>query len=372
MRFPITLTNPSLFSIKETARSGRGVYADLPIVKGTLLLETPDIAGKVIYREYRKEVCSQCFKYDRGREWKLRNAVTGVVFCSEACNANWSAEDESNDRVLSTALAAIEAIGKSGKSKPVDIDEDQENGTSHRPTAAEISAAWDNAEETAIRIMAARNSERPTKADRRVLTQAMAAAPYRDVLAFFLTGTICATLTPKLWSDVLELASDDEPYPSAFILHTHTTSYLHLLASLPLYILPQIRPERLRSLAQQSAHNAFNIWSQDLNLTPDSIGDTPDTEAGGAAGGSECLGYGVWPYASYFNHSCAPNVRKQRVGQTWKFSADRDIVPGEELCITYLGGDEKEMTKDDRLARLRFNWGFVCGCARCSEGAVRV
>ncbi|KAH0023919.1 hypothetical protein KCU78_g5247, partial [Aureobasidium melanogenum] len=61
MSAPASLHASTIFAVRETAESGRGVYATQFIPKGTLLFETAEIAASVIYREYWKEVCSQCF-----------------------------------------------------------------------------------------------------------------------------------------------------------------------------------------------------------------------------------------------------------------------------------------------------------------------
>ncbi|KAH0017121.1 hypothetical protein KCU78_g7626, partial [Aureobasidium melanogenum] len=61
MSAPASLHASIIFAVRETAESGRGVYATQFIPKGTLLFETAEIAASVIYREYWKEVCSQCF-----------------------------------------------------------------------------------------------------------------------------------------------------------------------------------------------------------------------------------------------------------------------------------------------------------------------
>lgn len=358
MPFPSSLTASALLEIRETAESGRGVYASQWIPKGTLLLETAEIAAKVIYREYRKEVCTQCFRYDRGRDWKVRHSVAGVVFCSQQCHDDWVKQSGNNESTVATALEALEALGKRGKQ----VDEWEDLCETARPTKEEIETAWKQAEETATRIRSARCSERPHKSDCRALTQALAAPPLRDILSYLMSGTLNAVLEPNLWNDVFELADDHTPYPSPEALQFYITSYHHILACCPTSLVPGVQSDIVRTLARKSAHNVFNIWSQDPTAETGEETSAP----GSAAGGSECLGYGLWPAASYFNHSCAPNVRKRRTGNMWQFWADTDVEAGQELCITYLGGDEKDMSREERLAKLKLHWGFPCGCIRCS------
>ena len=77
------------------------------------------------------------------------------------------------------------------------------------------------------------------------------------------------------------------------------------------------------------------------------------------------MGYALYPSASYFNHSCKPNVAKVRVGNTWRFWVPKDVARGEQLCISYLGGDEKDLTTAERRVRLKDVWSFVCECEGC-------
>jgi hypothetical protein len=52
---------------------------------------------------------------------------------------------------------------------------------------------------------------------------------------------------------------------------------------------------------------------------------------------SLCIGYGVYPTASYFNHSCAPNATYRRdhakTGALFDFCVLSDVAAGAELCI---------------------------------------
>ena len=113
-------------------------------------------------------------------------------------------------------------------------------------------------------------------------------------------------------------------------------------------------PTDLRALVESTAYpflsrhlsNSFGIW--ELPITPD----------------SENLGSAMYPSASYFNHSCEPNVLKIRQGRTVQFVASRDVSKGEELCISY-GHTEREVT--ERRQMLRDWWGFQCDCIRCKR-----
>ncbi|KAL1745927.1 hypothetical protein HDZ31DRAFT_73245 [Schizophyllum fasciatum] len=105
-------------------------------------------------------------------------------------------------------------------------------------------------------------------------------------------------------------------------------------------------PATLRAVLARDHANAFGIFDAQ------------------EAGESEMLGWAVYPAGSYFNHDCAPNVRKQRAGRTLRFLTTRAVAAGAELCISYVD------TADGRTARralCREHWGFECVCKRCQE-----
>ncbi len=102
---------------------------------------------------------------------------------------------------------------------------------------------------------------------------------------------------------------------------------------------------------------------------------------------SECLGFAVYPVASFFNHrewipytytmprtlvdldssDCSPNVRKVRDGRTLRFLTACAIKENEELCISY--GHVEGMDWSARQKELLDGWYFSCRCSRCrSEG----
>jgi len=68
--------------------------------------------------------------------------------------------------------------------------------------------------------------------------------------------------------------------------------------------------------------------------------------------------------ASFFNHSCVPNVADHAVGPNGiiAFMAERDIAAGDELFISYAAvSDAREL----RQERLSLQYGFACRCDRC-------
>ena len=62
---------------------------------------------------------------------------------------------------------------------------------------------------------------------------------------------------------------------------------------------------------------------------------------------------------------CLPNVRKERLGRRLRFITTKDVVAGDELCISY--GQVDAMDWAQRQKELRDGWFFDCRCSRCLE-----
>lgn len=103
VRHPPTLAT-ALFDVKEAKGAGYGVFSTHDIPSQTELLISSSPSACVIYRTFRKEVCAWCFKYERGRNWKVKLTITaredgdrppaasnggGMVFCCEDCRNAW-------------------------------------------------------------------------------------------------------------------------------------------------------------------------------------------------------------------------------------------------------------------------------------------
>eukprot|EP01121_Diplochlamys_sp_Union-15-3_P000214 TRINITY_DN1020_c0_g2_i3.p1 TRINITY_DN1020_c0_g2~~TRINITY_DN1020_c0_g2_i3.p1 ORF type:complete len:409 (-),score=57.91 TRINITY_DN1020_c0_g2_i3:87-1313(-) len=114
------------------------------------------------------------------------------------------------------------------------------------------------------------------------------------------------------------------------------------------YLLPddvQMDEDELLDLYCKHRVNMFGVW-----------GDS-----------GECLGYGVYPRASFFNHSCWPNVtfykNKTSKSPFLDFVSVYSIPRGTEVCISYI--DISEGLKPRRFT-LKDKYFFHCECDRCS------
>ncbi|TDZ30665.1 putative protein lysine methyltransferase SET6 [Colletotrichum spinosum] len=350
---PVGAPASALFEIRDTPTAGRAVFASQNIPASTLLWRADDLTLSTLLREYRREVCGWCFAYDYGRDLTPRDAGVGFAFCSAACRDTWRRETGPLGVQVWTAVEALVKKRSKEDDGLVDVD-------TVKPSETEIAQGWGDVAAQADLIRAARMAELPppetqlpeggkggaTKQQRKAVQKALQQPISPDVLSYCAGGVVSRYINPGKWDNLLSLAVDTTPYRSADDLRAFTRSYLHLLAVLPLPLLPLVTPETLLLMSSRDNHNAFGIRSLEDE-------------------GSEFFGYGCWPGASYFNHSCDPDVFKRREGRVWEFRAGRDVASGEELNITYLGGEEKEWDRKKRRATLKRNWGFECACKRC-------
>jgi len=346
-----------LFIVKQTPNAGRAVFARQDIEAGTVLWSSTDLGPSVIFRRYRKITCAQCFKHNEERSWKIRHKTSGTYFCSEDCKDDW---------LMWTGPLAISAyeiveefvkINRKRRDSPRKEEEEEEGGDNEPDTVPPdveiISEAWSYAKKRGELIIAARTQEQPSKLQVKALRNALATAPRPDSLIQCLLGLLCAATKPELWSTVKNLYTTETPYQRLLDLQEDIASYLHLLALLPQQLLPLATSKIIRTLLSASASNSFSIRL--------------DEKSGSLTTSDDTLGWGLWPSAAAWNHSCDPNLLKRREGRVWVFSAERDIKRGEEMCITYLGGDEKKLRLNERRAILLGRWGFDCMCSRCRE-----
>jgi hypothetical protein len=70
---------------------------------------------------------------------------------------------------------------------------------------------------------------------------------------------------------------------------------------------------------------------------------------------------GLWILASYINHSCMPNAKREYLGDLMVLRATRPIGAGEEIMHSY----DESSDYDERTAALMNTWGFTCTCALC-------
>jgi hypothetical protein len=88
-------------------------------------------------------------------------------------------------------------------------------------------------------------------------------------------------------------------------------------------------------------------------------------DCGTAKGRGVSVAQAVYPAASFFNHSCSPNITRSTEGPRLVLRAARAIEEGEALCIMY--GELAMKGYNERQRHLREHYSFHCKCQRCVE-----
>ncbi|XP_028040938.1 SET and MYND domain-containing protein 5 [Bombyx mandarina] len=82
-------------------------------------------------------------------------------------------------------------------------------------------------------------------------------------------------------------------------------------------------------------------------------------------------GSGLYQLQSACNHSCAPNAESSFPygNHRIQLKAVKPIMPGEEICISYLDECALRRSRHSRQKELAQNYLFVCWCDRCTTEA---
>lgn len=343
---PATLSvYPDAFRIASSTIPGAGLscYAtrDIPASTNVLDIHRSPIAA-VICQPFRKEVCAWCFSYNQGNilKHKLetggRNSRGVAWFCQTPCIEAWRNEmTEEGVRIITTVEEALTRLHLTAP----EADEDPPC------TVNDIDSTWGEASSISEKIL----KDRKRKPQARSILRP--ACFEIDDLRFILSGLISFHRNKDAITEVLQLGPSWSPYLTSRSKLTQHVDILHFLTyALPLDtpVLAFVTPHYIAALITRDSGNSFGIW--DLQL-----------------GERELFGYAMYPCASYFNHSCSPNLRKRRIGRFYEFITCCEVAEGGELCISYLGGAEDELNGQLRQKRLREGWFFDCSCSRCRE-----
>ncbi|KAG2159270.1 SET domain-containing protein [Suillus bovinus] len=353
------MTQP-LIDLRTTLYGGRSLFAIQPIIEGTNIFTCQVPCAHVIYKDYRREVCAQCFAYaasnsrsiDDPRTWGIKSCRTNaetVWFCTDECKVTWESG------VIGPLIAGVNALlGKAKIATRKNPDRDGydpilPNGPPTQITQDYIDKAWADVEELVscrARLSSYCSTMNLEDMELEISRSVASAIVQRYVsdhrLASLATSSIITT--SDLWKEVLDLQSSELPNVSLrpYILAAHLRVYAFLCYSLPKHLRQYV--PTVRHILARDTGNAFGIWD----------GDNRD----------EMLGWGLWAGASYFNHSCCPNVKKTRVGRTMHFTTSRSVEIDEELCISYI---DTNQTVTQRKRDLQNSWFFACRCQRCQS-----
>ncbi|CCF59643.1 hypothetical protein KAFR_0H02340 [Kazachstania africana CBS 2517] len=355
-----------LFEIKQTAWGGRACFAKEDIPKGTRVLEIDDYTGSCVSYEFRKEVCCYCYAYSYGKTMKFKLDKTsvesliqmsnrkidinmkkfqgaGLWFCSEECCGEFLHLPNIIDLIESyeILLTSFHSMLKRHNS-----DDDKEAELNSVTISKEIiDSQWDKITKSWIlSIEKIKSSKRLNKLpviseDEYSCCRFVCSSLYR--LSNFSEDSLTMKSFQHLQSNELEKISK---FP--ILLHFQESVFNTLYILLPNNLKCHLSTDSFRHILGSEYANSFGLWQEDESLES-----------------RECYGYWVLPRASYFNHSCDPNITKTRNGRIMDFILNRDVKVGEELSINYAGTLNLPLT--ERREFMRNGWFFDCGCQKC-------
>lgn len=340
-----------LFDVKLT-QYGRACFAAQNIPKDTEILLTKEPFGATVLYEFRKEVCSYCFHYEFGSYCKVKIPTipnkknykgSGLWFCSDQCLEKWLAYDNEEleiTNIFEDLLTHFQILSKKN------IQEEQQD---FNPVITQefIDNYWT---ENIVNWEAKIKSTKKTK----LLNQIPIINDDEYIAARFIT-TVLFNIYKKHESvnffnhlqsnEILKI----KKFP--YLLKSQTLIYKFLKILLPTSLNDLLTIDLLRLIFGREYGNSFGIWQvlEDPNSTEN----------------KEYLGYMLFPEASFFNHSCRPNLRKSRIGNKMSFKTTVSIEKGDQLCIDYFNILNEPFNKRQEI--LSSNWFFNCACERCVE-----
>lgn len=375
------------FHIAATKYGGRGCFANNNIASNTQIHQCPAPIGFTISRPFKKEVCSWCYEYQHGSYAKVKIAqlfgkdTCSINFCSEVCKIKFQTIDDKK-RVLVQNLLSAEKNYLVGLNKTGNAGNDEDMEVTKLNKESEVDdysrEEWGKVQEWDAQISRMKESKRLNHLVR-LDDGEFSEAKYVITVLFQMykycnnnkknntTTTTTTTATAKYFESDFDTQLEMElnlfqtlqsteiekyhKYPS--LVSSYIKIYKFVKITCTPELQPFITPLTVRSIIGRNLSNAFGLWSE----TQDSNED------------KEFLGFAVYPSASFFNHSCEPNIKKIRVKNELKFVTLREIAPGEELCINY-GNFQNENVKE-RKKQLS-EWFFDCGCTKCEADSQNV
>lgn len=348
---PTGIEISDLFNVCQT-QYGRACFAKSSIDKGTKVLCTNTGIGSTILHEFRKEVCANCFRYEYGKYAKVKLPKpegwgkskflgAGLWFCSEDCLEEWKEQDP--EGLLTMTYEAL-LVHYQMRIKHVS-DEEDEKANKVVITKDVIDTNWKAIDEWDIKIQNMKKQKRQNHLP--ALNEEEYSSSKFVALALFniLNHHPSYQIFEELQTNEIEKISK---YP--VLLKSQSSVFKFLRITLPEPLQQLLTTQLIRQIFGREYGNSFAI----RQITTD---DSTENK--------EFLGYLMSPEASFFNHSCRPNLRKERFRNHMIFKATKDIAPGEQLCIDYYQLlDEPYETRQRDLAA---NWFFYCKCDRCIE-----
>ncbi|KIK97955.1 hypothetical protein PAXRUDRAFT_824421 [Paxillus rubicundulus Ve08.2h10] len=362
---PATFASDYL-ELRTTTFGGRSFFAIWDIKPGTRIHSSEAPFAHVVYKDYRREVCAQCFAYSASdhippivgasRTWNVKWSREGAAtawFCNETCKEVWQRDEASS---LLIEVDAILTKSRMTTRKKFKSPQEEVNFKAVLPSfeagdkttnQAVIDQAWATAEALVA-----------SKANLALYCSTLHLEDMEFEIARLIASAIVhrysddridrsepsQAIPRKPWSQFLDLQKNElrSVQTRPYMLSAYLRTYVFLCNALPRHFQPYVNT--VREVLARDTGNSFGIWD----------GDRRD----------EMMGWGIWVSASYFNHSCTPSVQKVRQGRVLHLETTREIQAGEELCISYI---ETDLPVAERRRELEESWFFTCRCYRCEK-----
>lgn len=351
------------FRVSETKYGGRGCFSTAAIPKGTVVFEAKAPLSSTILRDFRKEVCSHCFEYFGGKTLKSRIQKKNVAlyFCADECKTAFL--DSDKDGLLVECLLDIEENYQKGLKKPEEPLREPERGHNNENLFREITREWDQVLIWETKLAGMKPSKRanlvPRLSENEYLeVKYVVGALYRNHQRKVSPSDLGPGYLNDLpeeqkrhlelsYFDMLQSNENEKIVKYPYLLYSYINIFKFLKTTAPGVLQPYINQESIKGIIGKYLSNVFGIWS-----------DVSDFEREDR----EFFGFGIFPLASFFNHSCGPNMVKSRSRNTLSFTALRDIAVDEEICINY-GYSTNEKVEERR--KYLEEWFFICQCDKC-------
>lgn len=345
---PTNINISDYFEVRQT-QYGRACFAKKDIPKGVDVLVSNTPFTHVILHEFRKEVCASCFHYEFGKYCKVKISSlpnmtkknfkgAGLWFCSESCKETWLQYDNTGEltEAFETFLEYFQMKAKT---------QIEETEYSPKITQEFIENYWKDINEWDEKITKMKKSKTYSKLPFLNEDEYTGARFIIHALFDIYKKHESLPLFNELQSNELQKTSR---FP--VLLRSQGLIYQFLRIVLPDYLQPFLTTDSLRMIFGREYGNSFGIWQ---------LVDEGSNE------NKEFLGYCLFPEASFFNHSCSPNLKKFRKGNRMIFQTTKDIETGQQMCIDYFHIlDEPLLVRQQTLSK---NWFFDCACDRCSK-----
>ncbi|KOG96153.1 Set6p [Saccharomyces eubayanus] len=354
------------FQVRQTTWGGRACFSSSNIPEGTTVLQAAHFTGSSISYEFRKEVCHNCFAYDNARTMKyklnydsIKNLIcgagcqinpqkflgAGLWFCSECCRDSYLQIPNIVELIEFYEILLRHFPNMLKRYNTTTEQETKLNTVSISESI--IQSAWDEIENDWIPSIDNMKGTKKINQLPPISEDEYCCIRFVCESLFNLKHMDPQSITQRTFN---MLQSNELGKISRFpvLLHFQKLVFQTLYILLPSHLHKMLTIPLLRHILGTEYGNAFGIWQD-----------------GEAAESREYFGYWVFPEASYFNHSCNPNVTKYRKGNSMVFKVNKDIKENEQICIDYSGVLAVPTKK--RRKFLADSWFFDCACERCNS-----